>query len=366
MPDIGKETLKKSTEIYFPGIPVVVDCTTLAEGDWHKYRTKGVGGSDVSVIMGCSPWTTKRELYHIKIGTPVKYETDEDKWFIFEFGHVVEDLVAQMFAKKTGFEVLVDTRMYRHPKYPFMQANIDRVVTLPDGRRAILECKTTTFFNKDAWFFGPPRYYEMQCRHYMAVCNIDVVYIACLFGNTPADFVCHRIERDFDLEADMIAEEKDFWENNVLARIEPDYSGDGEMDIEVLRKYGGRANVFLPPINLEPEYFIQAQKYLAVLEERKRQETILEGLKEKEKSLQVPFWEALGTATKGVIPIPEEEDSYYEVSASPRSRVKTNLDRLKLVYPEAYEDCVSVNEESSRVFSLKKKKKKKKKGEAAS
>ena len=366
MPDIGKETLKKSTETYFPGIPVVVDCTSLTESEWHEYRTGGIGGSDAPVVTGCSPWTTELELYHTKIGTPIKYDPDEDKWFIFEFGHVVEDLVAQMFARKTGFDVFVDTRMYRHPKYSFMQANIDRVVKLPDGRVAILECKTTTFFNKDAWFFGPPRYYEMQCRHYMAVCNVDVVYIACLFGNTPADFVCHRIERDFDLEAELIEAEKDFWENNVLARVEPDYSGDGEKDIEVMRKYGGRANVSIPPLNLGPEYLKQAQQYLAVKEERKRQESVVEALKEREKNLQIPFWEALGTATKGIVPIHGEEDSYYEVSASPRSRIKTDVDRLKLVYPEAYEDCVTFNEESSRVFSLTKKRKKKKKGGTAS
>jgi len=38
-----------------------------------------------------------------------------------------------------------------------------------------------------------------------------------------------------------------------------------------------------------------------------------------------------------------------------------NTDRLRLAYPEVYTECVTINEESSRVFSAKKKKKKHKK-----
>lgn len=359
MPDIGKDKLETTTEVFFPDATVVVDCTTLTNEQWKEYRTMGIGGSDAASIMECSPWTTKRDLYMQKIGEPVLLPDDDDKWFIYEYGHVVEDLVAKMFQMKTGFEVMVDTRMYRHPKHTFMQANVDRVVRLPDGRIAILECKTTTFFNKDAWYSGPPRYYEMQCRHYMAVCNVDVMFIACLFGNTPSDFVCHRIERDLDFESDLIEAEKEFWENNVLSRIEPDYSGDGEMDIAVIRKYTGLANVVIPPVTLEAEYLQQVRKYLAVVDQRKRQEALVETLKAQEKTLQIPFWEVLGTATKGVLDIPGEPDEFYEISASPRSRTNVDTDKLKLAFPEAYDECVSVTEESSRVFSLKKKKKKK-------
>lgn len=361
MPDIGKDKLLETTEVFFPGAKVVANCTTLTNEEWKKLRTNGIGGSDASVIMECSPWTTKKELYYEKLGIPVLMDIDEDKWFIFEYGHAIEDLVAQMFQRKTGFEVLIDTRMYRHSKYPFMQANIDRVVRLPDGRIAILECKTTTFFNKEAWFSGPPRYYEMQCRHYMAVCGVDVVYIACQFGNTPSDFICCRIERDLEIESVLIEAEKDFWENNVLAGIEPEYSGNGAMDIDVLRKYGGPADAELPPIAFDGEYLQKARKYFAVVEQRKKQEAIVEALKEQEKALQVPFWEVLGTATKGIIEIPEEPDQYIEVSASPRSRKSVDTDKLKLVYPDAYEACVSVDKESSRVFSMAKKKKKKEK-----
>jgi len=51
-------------------------------------------------------------------------------------------VVAQIFAKKTGLSVYEDHWMYQHPFFPFLIADVDRFVTLPDGRKAILECKT--------------------------------------------------------------------------------------------------------------------------------------------------------------------------------------------------------------------------------
>ena len=43
-----------------------------------------------------------------------------------------------------------------------------------------------------------PRHYELQVRHYMAVMNIDVAFIACLFSNNENDFVWQKIESDLD------------------------------------------------------------------------------------------------------------------------------------------------------------------------
>ncbi len=65
--------------------------------------------------------------------------------------------------------------MFRHPLYPFMLADVDYFVRLPDGETAILEIKTTNYNATDAWWqegreIVPP-YYEAQGRHYMAACT---------------------------------------------------------------------------------------------------------------------------------------------------------------------------------------------------
>ena len=116
----------------------VVDISNLSREDWLEYRKKGIGGSDVAAIMGISPFATIRDLFYNKTGVqPVIQEEEESNWVAKEVGHRLEDLVAEIFSKKTGLEVFPVRVMFRHPLYPFMLADVDlasyTVVFLPGG-----------------------------------------------------------------------------------------------------------------------------------------------------------------------------------------------------------------------------------------
>ena len=52
-------------------------------------------------------------------------EEPEANWVAKEFGHRLEDLVAEIFSKKTGLDVFPVRIMFRHPLYPFMLADVD-------------------------------------------------------------------------------------------------------------------------------------------------------------------------------------------------------------------------------------------------
>ena len=95
----------------------LVDITTLTEDQWLDWRTKGIGGSDVAAALNMSPYRTARDLYHDKIGVVPAIE-GPDKSITFQIGHLLEDVVAQIFAKKTGLTVYEDHWMYQHPLYP--------------------------------------------------------------------------------------------------------------------------------------------------------------------------------------------------------------------------------------------------------
>lgn len=358
MPEIGKIGGGKILKGMFPFPEVVVDAETLTNEEWLEYRRQGIGGSDAAVLMyEATQYQDKRGLFHEKVGTPKVIDTNEDKWFIFQFGHTVEPLVAEMFQRITGFEVYIDTNMYRHPVYKFMQANVDRVVILPDGKPALLECKTTTFFNKDVWANGAiPRAYEMQCRHYMAVMDVDVMFIACIYGNTPGDFVVRRIERDMEMERDLIEAEKDFWENYVELGREPEPSGIGELELEFLKRYGGYAEKTKPVVDFtgDESYKPLIEEYLALDKERKELQARAKNIETMQKGMQATFAEKLGTACKGEYD--NGDGTYFAIDYSPRSQKSVDYDKLALVYPEAYADCITVNAEGSRVFSIKEKK----------
>ena len=83
---------------------VIVDTDTLSREDWLSYRKLGIGGSDVAAIMGISPFATIRDLYNDKLGIEPLIE-EESNWVAKEVGHRLEDLVAEIFSKKTGITV---------------------------------------------------------------------------------------------------------------------------------------------------------------------------------------------------------------------------------------------------------------------
>jgi len=159
---------------------VLVDTADLSREDWLDYRRLGIGGSDAAAIMGLSPFSTIRDLYFDKIGVTPVIEEEEENWVAKEVGHRLEDLVAMIFAKKTGLEVFPVRKMFRHPLYPFMLADVDYFIRFPDGSIGILECKTCNYNAKDKWADdGIPENYVLQVRHYLAVMNMNKAYIAC-------------------------------------------------------------------------------------------------------------------------------------------------------------------------------------------
>ena len=163
---------------------VLVDTADLSREEWLDYRRLGIGGSDAAAIMGLSPFATIRDLYFDKIGVTPVIEVEEENWVAKEVGHRLEDLVAMIFAKKTGLEVFPVRKMFRHPLYPFMLADVDYFIRFPDGSIGILECKTCNYNAKDKWADdGIPENYVLQVRHYLAVMNMNKAYIACLYGN---------------------------------------------------------------------------------------------------------------------------------------------------------------------------------------
>lgn len=110
---------------------VVVNIEPLTREEWLDYRRLGIGGSDVAAIMGISPFATIKDLYYDKIGVKPTIDEGESNWVAKEVGHRLEDLVAMIFSKKTGLEVFPVRKMFRHPFYPFMLADVDYFIRFP-------------------------------------------------------------------------------------------------------------------------------------------------------------------------------------------------------------------------------------------
>ena len=193
---------------------VLVDTENLPEDEWLEWRRRGIGGSDAAAILGVSPFATARDLYYDKLKV-ISYEDGESNWVAKKVGHLLEDLVAEIFHVKTGFRIYQVKKMFYHPIYTYMLADIDYFIELPNGKTAILEIKTTNYNAKDHWWCDGqeivPINYEIQGRHYMCVMNIDEVYYCCLYGNNEDEVIIRHIVRDLDYEAELIDLEGNFW-----------------------------------------------------------------------------------------------------------------------------------------------------------
>ena len=221
---------------------VLVSTEDMQEETWLQYRRNGIGGSDAAAVIGLSPYKTARDVYFEKLGREPE-DNNTSGWVAMEVGKRLEDLVAAIFAKKTGFRIWQEKVMYRHPLFPFMLADVDYFFETSDGTVGILECKTANIHTKEKWENDAvPYHYEVQCRHYMAVKNLDIAYCACLFGNSENDFVFRRIDRDLDFEENLILQEESFWTEYVEPGIEPALSGDGDLVLASLKRYQMQRN----------------------------------------------------------------------------------------------------------------------------
>lgn len=212
------------------------DMTTFETREqWLKMRMDGIGGSDVSSIMGHNRWRNRKEVYKSK------FEVGEEQSnFAIEFGNDFEPIIFQSFAKKyKEVYATLDYKntMFRNIFIPYLQASLDGVlVEKATNKVGILEIKTTQT-KKSKWYYndgtrGIPQEYLDQAIHYFNVTNVDYVVFYALVnydsddGNFDRDMEFlrpRRIDREDikELCQETLKECVDFWENYVKKGVEP-------------------------------------------------------------------------------------------------------------------------------------------------
>lgn len=298
----------------------------MSNEEWLRLRKTGIGGSDAGSICGVNPFGSPMKVYYDKTSSNIE-ELDNEA---VRQGHDLEDYVAQRFMEATGLKVRRSNFMYRSTEYPFMIADVDRLVI---GEDAGLECKTASAYNTDKWKDGNiPLHYIMQCYHYMAVTGKRVWYIAAVILGR--EFTYRRLEWDDALISQMTAAEQYFWKNHVEKGIMPDPDGSKACD-EVLRQYFHTA--------------------------RKSVEIELVGFDEK-LDRRAALLEQIAPLQQELNQIEQEVKLYMkdnETASSSRFKVmwssveKTSLDtkRIKLEKPEIYQEYAKVS--VSRRFQIK-------------
>lgn len=196
---------------------VIANTLDMSREQWLELRRQGIGGSDSAAVAGLNPWKSPFAVWLEKTGQIEPEEPGEAAYW----GTILEDIVAQEFTKRTGMKVRRRNAILQHHEYPWMIANVDRMLV---GASEGLECKTTSAFSAKEWEGDEvPTPYIIQVQHYMAVTGAKAWWLAVLIGGQR--FVHKRIERDDELIQQLIEIERDFWENHVVPCVPPEMDG---------------------------------------------------------------------------------------------------------------------------------------------
>lgn len=288
----------------------------LTHQQWLEYRKRGIGGSDAGAICGLNPYRTAMQVYHDKISE----ETENIDNEAMRQGREFEDYVARRFMEETGKKVKRANYMFYDEAHPFMLADVDRMIV---GENAGLECKTASPYMADKWKDDKiPLSYQIQCYHYMSVCNAKAWYIAVLIYGR--EFKFYKIERDEQVIADLIQIEQDFWENHVLAKVMPDPDG-SEIADSVIAEYFKESRGETIPLSGFDEKLRRRQELVALMERMDTEKRQIEQelklyLGEAETAENEQFrvsWKSVTSSRIDTAQLKKEEPEVYEKYLKP-------------------------------------------------
>lgn len=142
--------------------------------EWLESRRQGIGGSDAGCIVGANPWKSARQLWREKTGVD-KPDDISDKPAV-KFGKEAEQHLRALFLLTYPQYICEyhEFRMYANDRLPFIFATLDGELTDQDGRRGILEIKTTTIQQAKQWLEWDdciPQHYYIQILHQLLACD---------------------------------------------------------------------------------------------------------------------------------------------------------------------------------------------------
>lgn len=246
---------------------------------WHELRRTGIGGSDAGAIMGLNKYSSPLIIYFQKKGIEGFKGNASTKW-----GHILENPIRQETAKELDIEIVTVDGMFTSKEYPFMNANVDGLISIPDNHILCLsgsevtgigghEIKTSSRgvgFTDDEI----PDSYYCQVQHYMAVTKLNW-FVLTAFIDLTKEGKHYLIKRDEEFIQKLINTEKEFWENNVLKDVIPEPLGIDE-EAKYLKQIPLNENIIL---DNEVESIIDEEQTL--LQQKKKLEQQIEVLKNK-------------------------------------------------------------------------------------
>lgn len=315
-------------------------------------RRRYLGSSDISGILGISPWATPLSVYEKKISNENE-PIDEKNKRLFDRGHRWEEVALEMLM--TTLEEKHDARpelirrncRYFDAAHDFMCAEIDAEIIF-QGERANVEIKTVHPFAASHWGEQGseeiPIHYAAQCLWGQGITGRERTIVGALFGaDTMLNFT---VEHDAETLKTMREKAIEFWHKNVLERVPPEPSN----MMEIYKIFAKRVGT---PVNLTTEMANLVLRIRDLRREQKDAKLIEEDCAFRLGQYIINQWTITGMPTKGI-----DDDASLIWNGFPmatwkgQSQKRIDVERLRNDLPDIaakYE-----KENSFRVLRIKK------------
>ena len=180
--------------------------------EWLKNRTKGLGGSEISAVIGCNPYLDNVTLWELKTGRRQPEDISEKPYV--KYGTQAEKHLRELF--KLDFPQyhveFVDNNSFMNDKFPWALASLDGWIIDENGRKGIFECKTSEVLSsqhREKWKDQIPQNYYCQCLLYMAVYEADFCVLKAQL-KTVFDGVPYLQTKHYFINRDEVQEDIDY------------------------------------------------------------------------------------------------------------------------------------------------------------
>lgn len=319
-----------------PARVILPECA--GRGPWLAARREGVGGSEVAALVGISEYDTSWSIFNKKTKTDPDVELTGAP---IEWGHRLEDVVAQKIAEEIGMVSRFGGGLWANPEKPFLRVTPDRFATKPRSWRAeaLIECKTAG--DGDEWTSGTispgghgtgsaPLHYQAQCQWQMGIIGLKKAYLGCLVMGREREFFIVEIDFDPDWFAELAAEAERFWTENILTGEPPMHDLRHPKTEEMLKLIS--PIVVKPSVDLPDDAAEWLKDYERAKAKVKAAEADLDGIKN-----FFRLW--TGDAGAGYLPYPGKPQGLKVVSYPAVSSTRIDVEKLKADYPEVAEAC---------------------------
>jgi len=273
----------------------LVDTRQMDRETWLTIRQSGIGSSDAAAAVGLNPYKSQLELWMQKTGrlntrTETHDNTHEDDNTQLFWGTVLEPIVAEHYARRTGFKVRRVNAILQHPTYPWMLANLDLEVVGSDAVQ-VLECKTAGINGAKLWRDGVPEYVQLQVMHQLAVTGQQAADVAVLVGGH--ELRTYRLERDDALIEGLITLEAEFWRH-----VEEDIPPPADASDSA----GDALRALFPSDDQRTIYVTEQPELTQAFEQLQQIRSDLEHTKRTEAQLKHQLQQAMGSASVAEFP----------------------------------------------------------------